>query len=294
MSPNHADDSDNAKPAPDAAASSEARALVPTSAAKVPRAPMVIDARANEKPPEPDASKTAAAGAPKAWHGLAQWRVAAAAAIALGIGAGAGYSGGSTLGGGSGQSQAIASQLNDIRAKIAAMDGQLASEDAASTRAHVAALRADLDKTRSSAAAQANQLAARIDKLDHDTSARFDKDGHDTAARLDRIEKSLMARDATASIRALPEPPAPPPPTVAPPSTVAPIAAVPAKTRVPPGGWVLLGVRDGIARVEGPNGVLEVQAGDMLPGAGRVRGIERRAGQWVVVTNLGYVDQNRY
>jgi hypothetical protein len=39
---------------------------------------------------------------------------------------------------------------------------------------------------------------------------------------------------------------------------------------------------------------MEVGPGDTLPGAGRVRSIERRNRQWVVVTSNGVIDSSGY
>jgi len=38
-------------------------------------------------------------------------------------------------------------------------------------------------------------------------------------------------------------------------------------------------------------GLREVAPGDALPGVGRIRSIERRRGQWVVVTANGLIEQ---
>jgi len=48
-------------------------------------------------------------------------------------------------------------------------------------------------------------------------------------------------------------------------------------------------VRDGIAVVDGRYGPQQVAPGDFIPGAGRVLRIERRGGDWFVVTSLGVI-----
>ena len=66
------------------------------------------------------------------------------------------------------------------------------------------------------------------------------------------------------------------------------------ETRVaqaPANGYVLRDVHDGVALVEGRAGMREVAPGDALPGVGRIRSIERRRGQWVVVTANGLIEQ---
>ena len=54
--------------------------------------------------------------------------------------------------------------------------------------------------------------------------------------------------------------------------------------------WVVRDVYRGIALVEGPQGAVEVMPGDVLPGAGTVRAIQRRGDGWIVVTSCGFVD----
>ncbi len=60
-------------------------------------------------------------------------------------------------------------------------------------------------------------------------------------------------------------------------------------------GYVLREVHRGIAVVENRSGdLLEVYPGMYVPGAGRVRSIRRRGGQWVVVTSRGTIDSQAY
>jgi hypothetical protein len=54
-------------------------------------------------------------------------------------------------------------------------------------------------------------------------------------------------------------------------------------------GWVLRGVANGVALIEGRRGIFEVYAGDPVPGAGRVDAIRRQDGRWVVVTTKGLI-----
>lgn len=94
---------------------------------------------------------------------------------------------------------------------------------------------------------------------------------------------------------------------------IAPVASIPASTRVarsepppPPGlsrtdkpkkpvGYVLRDVYRGAALVETRSGrLVEVVPGMRLPGAGRVRSIERQRGKWVVITSAGVIDTMPY
>jgi hypothetical protein len=55
-------------------------------------------------------------------------------------------------------------------------------------------------------------------------------------------------------------------------------------------GYVLREVFRGGALVESRYGVMEVFPGAQLPGAGRVRSVEKRDGRWVVVTTAGLIE----
>jgi hypothetical protein len=55
-------------------------------------------------------------------------------------------------------------------------------------------------------------------------------------------------------------------------------------------GWVLRDVFNGAAMIQSPrNGILEVFPGDTLPGLGRIEGVKRQDGRWVVVTSRGLI-----
>jgi hypothetical protein len=54
-------------------------------------------------------------------------------------------------------------------------------------------------------------------------------------------------------------------------------------------GWVLRRVYDGAALIEGRDGIIEVETGTVAPGLGRIEGIKRQDGRWVVMTSRGLV-----
>ena len=58
-------------------------------------------------------------------------------------------------------------------------------------------------------------------------------------------------------------------------------------------GWALYQVRNGAALIEGRDGLIEVEPGDMLPGLGRVDTIRKQDGRWVVVTSRGLIVEQR-
>jgi uncharacterized protein YidB (DUF937 family) len=57
--------------------------------------------------------------------------------------------------------------------------------------------------------------------------------------------------------------------------------------------WVVRDVYAGVAVVESPRGSMEVAPGELIPGAGTVKSIERRGGGWIVVTSRGIIDSAR-
>lgn len=62
--------------------------------------------------------------------------------------------------------------------------------------------------------------------------------------------------------------------------------------RTPLEGYVIRDVEDGYALIETRTGrFVEVSAGQILPGIGRVEAVERRGRQWVVVTPRGFIGQ---
>jgi hypothetical protein len=136
-----------------------------------------------------------------------------------------------------------------------------------------------------------------------------------TSDRLDRVEKAQLEPtaklaklgEAVEKLRAAPAAVAPQAAAVpvaaaagaaneATGSIASPAAAAPADqpklevARLPTvEGWMLRGVANGVALIEGRRGIFEVYAGDLVPGAGRVDAIRRQDGHWVVVTSKGLI-----
>ncbi len=130
-----------------------------------------------------------------------------------------------------------------------------------------------------------------------------------TSARLDKVEKAQaepaakLARLSEAVDKLRAAPPVAPVPVAAAPvaakevtGSIAPPAAAPATppkvevARLPTvEGWTLRDAANGVALIEGRRGMLEVYAGDPVPGVGRVDAIRRQDGRWVVVTSKGLI-----
>jgi hypothetical protein len=190
------------------------------------------------------------------------------------------------------------------------------NQDASSRFADISARLDRLEKKAAAPATPASEFAdvvARLDKLDKKVAAapasefadittrlnRLEKraalastpsaEGADNGTRLDKPEKRAAA---TAASSAQPLPPGGPKQ-----STLVARAEPSAsnETAKPDGPKTLLrnysveDVRDGIAVVDSRYGPQSVTPGDYIPGAGRVLRIERRGGDWVVLTSRGVI-----
>lgn len=108
--------------------------------------------------------------------------------------------------------------------------------------------------------------------------------------RIERMESQILT--TLAGLNTKPAIPAAPAATEAAAREEAP-APKPVKSE-PVDGWVLREVYNGAALVENRNRRLyEVMPGGVLPGVGRIEGIERRGARWVVVTDKGFIGTYR-
>jgi hypothetical protein len=105
--------------------------------------------------------------------------------------------------------------------------------------------------------------------------------------RLERIERRIAAPTPVA-VQPADGAPRPAAPDV--PAPTGDLNAPPALKNAPVAGWVLHEVNGGTALIESRNRrLVEVAAGEMVPGVGRVQAIERRGKRWVVVTTKGVI-----
>jgi hypothetical protein len=120
----------------------------------------------------------------------------------------------------------------------------------------IAALKASLDNAARSATSQYVKITDRLDHLE---------------------QRSVAAADATGSL-----PPAPPP------------TDLPKLNDRVLQDWIVHDVQNGRALVESRyGGLFDVGAGSVLPGIGRVDGIKRQDGRWVVLTARGTITSAR-
>lgn len=215
--------------------------------------------------------------------------------------------------------------LVGMKASLAAMQENL---EASRAQTHMAIIEftARVDKLDKEAgarmAAAGRQTIERFERMDREVSARIGEVSRavaQTAQRLDKLEQRPAPPVASVSPAPLPTFAQPAPIIPAPPAALAPQAAAPAApplpplaipsettqvaptpprsaraSRIPVNGYVLRDVRDGVAVLEGHTGMRQVTLGDAIPGAGTVRAIQKRGGEWVVVTSIGVIDGKAY
>jgi hypothetical protein len=149
-------------------------------------------------------------------------------------------------------------------------------------RAELSALKASLDSTTRSTAAQLAKLTDRLNNLEHAAADPAAKLAH-IADAVDRLEKQVGApEDITGSIAA---------PGSAPAAAAA--AGLPKLTGPVLHDWAVQDVRNGRAMVESRYGAFFlVGAGSFMPGLGHVREVKRHNGEWIVVTDKGLITQH--
>ncbi|PZQ11567.1 MAG: hypothetical protein DI565_17670 [Ancylobacter novellus] len=160
-------------------------------------------------------------------------------------------------------------------------------DEVRSLKAELVNLQKTLDATREQAASKIENLSAKLDQSRGDAQRVTDLQG-----RLDRIEKQAEAEKRQADQR-----PAERQARAEDPATTGSVSRDVRAPEVKPDepaakivrNWTVRDVTRGVALLEGRNGLIEVVRGARAPGMGRIRSIERRDGQWVVVTDRGLV-----
>jgi tetrahydromethanopterin S-methyltransferase subunit G len=181
----------------------------------------------------------------------------------------------------------IATRLDKLEQKAAAPIAPAAET------ADVAARLDKLEKKAALAtapAAQISDLATRLDSLEKRAAiAAAPAAQLPEGARLDKAEKKAPAPAASSAAPLL---------SVAPKPSAAAARTQPSALSEPakPGaqgsmlrGYSIVDVQDGVAVINNRYGWQRVAPGALIPGAGRVLRIERRGGDWFVVTSLGTI-----
>jgi len=161
----------------------------------------------------------------------------------------------------------VASQ--SLQSLAVADDVQALQGTIAQLRNELAALKSSLEAGSKSTNAQFSRISERLDRIQSEQANR--NKANDGADRSDRRVDFAPIREATGSL---------------PLSVVASMQS--AQPVVP--GWVLRDVNHGVAVIQGSHlGTIEVEAGDMVPGLGRIDAIRKQNNRWVVVTSRGLV-----
>jgi uncharacterized protein YidB (DUF937 family) len=182
----------------------------------------------------------------------------------------------------SGHWGALPQMAEDIKALKASVETLRAGQS--ESQKNAAALQdvmARLDALQSEAAAAAASSMGKIEQAQRALEAKLSQ----VTGRLDRIEQVKRPLEDAPSMNAM----AGRADALGP----AQIPAAPGSRRGVPQlitDWVVRGVYGGIALVESPHGTIEVAPGGIIPGAGRVLSIERRGRGWIVITSRGVVD----
>jgi hypothetical protein len=160
-----------------------------------------------------------------------------------------------------------------------ALEGTLAQ-----LRTDLAALKTSIDASAKGTNGQLAKLAERVERSERaqaEPATKITK----AIESLERLEKRvdlLTAREATGSVPGPQQNAA----VNTPPPAQTPTTVIP--------GWVVRDVYRGNAIVQGRGfGMIEVEAGDTIPGIGRVEAIRRQNGRWVVVTSRGLITSAR-
>ena len=200
------------------------------------------------------------------------------------------------------ETQALARTVDALNARLDVIEGARSHDELVELRRSVGEIRSNLSSSHELSAALA-QLAQRVEKLDRDGNAKVDKlnervdrettaQAAELAARIDRLEKKVVA--SAAPVPTPGNPPAPAQKQSAAPPKLGPNVSMETtgsidRPRPVLRGYIVLGARDDVALIEGRNGERAVRRGDFLPRAGRVEGITRAGGSWVVLTEQGQI-----
>ncbi|MCI0601151.1 MAG: hypothetical protein L0Y60_16880 [Beijerinckiaceae bacterium] len=189
--------------------------------------------------------------------------------------------------------RAVQTMAGDVRALQAGLAALRAGQSqAAKGFPGLDGLTTRLELVRTETSAAMAGLAAKFERLQREPETKLAQ----MIDRLDRMERKLTFPAAAGSSG----------PGPAPAGASQKQAQIAAETARPPldaadgqrkprliTSWVVRDVYGGIALLESPRGAIEVAPGEIIPGAGRVKSIERRGPGWIVITSQGLVDSAR-
>jgi hypothetical protein len=148
----------------------------------------------------------------------------------------------------------------------------------AELRSDITALKVGLDTTGHNTSAQYTKLVERLDRAEHAQTVASKSDAaFPKEAIKEAIKETTGSVTPPASAAAAPLSPAPVPASGTPPTAIVP-------------GWAVRDVYRGVAMLQSRmGGMVEVEAGDVLPNLGRIEAIRRQDGRWVVITSRGMI-----
>lgn len=176
---------------------------------------------------------------------------------------------------------ALVAELKAQANTIAALEARLKTLEAAPqveavVKPAIEILARRIDEIARTQTAALTNTSSRLDRSDRDIGARLDR----VNERIERVEKQVSSPVPVSSTQKN--------------TTVASRSTPEEKAREPEASpihsYVLRDVFRGGALVESRHGLMEVFPGVQLPGAGRVRSVEKRDGRWVVVTTTGVIE----
>jgi hypothetical protein len=200
------------------------------------------------------------------------------------------------------QTREIGRLKEELRGVRAQVDALKANPDQARQAQELRSLRASLETLKEGLTATRTDTANAIAQV---SSAQPSKAGSERdqqrveklAERLDRLERQMADTTPIAAVPPKAEATKPVPlqdPHALP--TPAEVAASVQRAEAKPKlihNYVVREVADGVALIEGPDGLREVWLGRGIPGAGKVTSIEKQAGKWVVITSEGLIEYRR-
>ena len=203
--------------------------------------------------------------------------LAASLAVAAGLGAVAGALGASTV-----APTAATPAPGPVVSSTDADETQSLKATVAQLRADVSALIVTIETANKAANGQLSKMAERFDRIERSQAEPVARNGKAVGAleRLERRADTGASRETTGSL--LTGPAAAP--------AAAPLVSSPAATPPTVSGWAVRDVYRGVALIQGPRrGLIEVEAGDVIPGIGRVESIRKQDGHWIVTTSRGII-----
>jgi len=164
---------------------------------------------------------------------------------------------------------------------MAEVDLTAVRDTIASLRTELGAIKSSVDSSNRNANAQFAKFTERLERIDRAQAAPAAQLKQAMEA-IERLEKRAQATgQTTGSIQ--------PQQAAAVTPATATAAAEPARARVID-GWTVRHVSRGVAVIQGRRiGAIEVEAGDIVPGVGRIESIRRQDGRWVVLTSNGMI-----